>query len=173
MFKTGDTVLYGAQGVCKIEDVEKKNFGKESREYYVLRPVYDKTPVIYVPTQNAALTAKMKCVLTAEKIHEIIDSMPRQELLWIENENERKERYRGILERADRSELVRMIKTLYLVQKQQAACGKKLHMADERYFKEAEKLLYDEFALVLGISREQVLPFILEKLPKEELLQEG
>ncbi len=173
MFKTGDMVLYGPQGVCRIEAVEKKNFGKENREYYVLRPVYEKTSVIYVPIHNAVLTARMKRVLTVDKIHEMIDSMPQQELLWIENENERKQRYRAILERGDRGELVRMIKTLYLVQKQQAACGKKLHMADERYFKEAEKLLYDEFALVLGIDREQVLPFILQKLPEERLAQEG
>ena len=166
MFTAGDTVLYGAHGVCRIETIEKKSFGKVQKEYFVLHPVFDPNAVIYVPTDNDNLTKKMKNVLSPEKIHEIIDALPTQEPIWIENENARREHYRDILDRADRSELARMIKTLYLYRQEQAAHGKKLHMVDERFFKDAEKLLYDEFALVLGISRAEVLPFIQKRIPQ-------
>ena len=37
-------------------------------------------------------------------------------------------------------------------------------MADERFLKDAEKMLYDEFALVLNIREEEVLPFIMEQI---------
>lgn len=37
-------------------------------------------------------------------------------------------------------------------------------MSDEHFFKEAERILYEEFALVLKIRPEQVLPFILEQI---------
>ena len=57
-----------------------------------------------------------------------------------------------------------MIKALYLHQQKQQEKGKHLHAADERVFKEAEKILYDEFALVLQIRPEQVVPFIAEKM---------
>ena len=89
-------------------------------------------------------------------------------MIWIENENQRKEAYREIIARGDRTELVKMIKTLYLHQQQRQAIGKKLHIADERFFKEAEKMLYDEFALVLNIKQEEVLPFILEQIELNE-----
>lgn len=164
MFKAGDTVLYGAHGVCRIETVEKKRFDKETREYFVLRPIFDENAVIYVPTQNEVLTSRMKDILTKEKIHEIIDAMPGQETNWIENEAERKLYYHSLLESADRSELARMIKTLYEYKQAQTARGKKLHLADERFFKDAEKLLYDEFAHVLGIARTEVLPFIQRRI---------
>ena len=39
--------------------------------------------------------------------------------------------------------------------------------------KDAEKLLYDEFAHVLSISPEQVLPFIMEQVELEEKRREG
>lgn len=164
MYKAGDTILYGAHGVCRIETVENRKFDKESKEYYVLRPVFDQKAVIYVPTQNKALTAKMKDVLSRERINEIIDQMPYQETNWIENETERKLYYRDLLESADRIEIARMIKTLYEYKQAQSARGKKLHLADERFFKDAEKLLYDEFALVLGIARTDVLPFIRNRI---------
>ena len=45
--------------------------------------------------------------------------------------------------------------------------GKHLRAADERFFKEAERMLYDEFALVLGMEPEEVLPFILERIQDE------
>jgi CarD family transcriptional regulator len=42
--------------------------------------------------------------------------------------------------------------------------GKKLRVSDERFLKDAEKVLYDEFAHVLDIKREEVLPFIFEQI---------
>ena len=35
---------------------------------------------------------------------------------------------------------------------------------DEIIFERAEKIIYDEFALVLNIKREEVVPFILKQV---------
>jgi len=164
MFVIGDTVLYGSQGVCRIEAVEEKKFGKETGAYYVLRPIFDPSSTIFVPFSNEKLIEKMKNILSIEQINEMIDRMPELECIWIENETERKASYRRILDRADREEVIQLIKTLFLHQKELTTVGKRLHIADERYLKDAEKLLYDEFAFVLGIKQEAVLPFILKKL---------
>ena len=43
-----------------------------------------------------------------------------------------------------------------------------MHVADERFLNEAEKLLHEEFAHVLHIKREQVLSFIFEQIKIEE-----
>ena len=164
MFLKNDIVRYGAHGVCKIADIAEKNFNGVPVEYYVLKPIYNDTSTIYVPVQNQSLTDKMYKVLSAEEIRALIQAMPYEESMWIDDEEERKRRYQEILVDGDRVEMVRMIKALYLHQREQQAKGRKLHMADDRFFKEAERMLYEEFALVLQMKKEEVLPFILEQL---------
>ena len=46
--------------------------------------------------------------------------------------------------------------------------GRKVHVCDERFLKEAEKILYDEFAHVLDIEPEQVLPYIFDQIESAE-----
>ena len=41
-----------------------------------------------------------------------------------------------------------------------------MHISDERFLKDAEKMLYDEIAHVLSILPEQVNAYISEKLSK-------
>lgn len=164
MFLKNDIVRYGAHGVCKITDIAEKDFNGVPVEYYVLKPIYNDTSTIYVPVHNQSLTDKMHKVLSAEEIRALIQAMPYEESIWIDDEEERKRRYQEILVDGDRVELIRMIKALYLRQRKQQAKGRKLHMADDRFFKEAERMLYEEFALVLQMKKEEVLPFILEQL---------
>lgn len=168
MFQTGDTILYGTHGVCTIQSIEEMNFSGQKQEYYILNPVYNKASTIYVPIHNEKLTAKMNRILSAEEIYELIHSMPDEKTIWIENESARKERFQQIVSGNNRQELVQLIKTLYLHQEKQKEKGKKLHIADERFLKEAEKLLYNEFALVLKMEPNQVLPFIMGQIEPEK-----
>ena len=164
MYQIDDTVLYGTHGVCKITEITEQSFGGIAKKYYILKPIHNSGSTVYVPIENEILTSKMRRVLSVEEIHSLIRNMPSEKSLWIENEPERKECYKKIIAKGDRQELIQIIKALYLHQQEQSAKGKKLHAADERYFKEAEKLLYDEFAMVLNIKPSQVLPFIMEQV---------
>lgn len=163
-YNTNDTVIYGIQGVCKIQEIVEKDICNNKVEYYVLKPIYNDKSTIFVPTNNKTLTKKMKKVLTSDEIFEIIQGMPDEETIWIENENLRKEKYREIISNGSRRDLVRLIKTLYLYKQKQLETGKHLHNSDDLFLKEAEKLLYEEIALVLNIQKEAVLPFILDKI---------
>ena len=168
MIKKNDTVLYGVHGVCKVADTVVRKIGGEEREYYVLKPVFDRGTVLYVPTWNEQLTAKLKRILSAEEIYAMIRSMPEEELLWIENENDRKRIYQEALVSGEREQLVRLIKTLHVRREKRAAQKKALLLSDERFMKEAERILYEEFAYVLKIGREQVLPLIMQEIQVEE-----
>lgn len=163
-YQINDVVIYGAQGVCKIEEIVEKDICNNKIEYYVLKPIYDEKSTIFVPTNNKTLTEKMKRALTSREVYEIIKNIPNEETIWIDNENLRKEKYREIISNGSRKELVQVIKTLYLYKQKQLDNGKHLHNVDNIFLKEAEKLLYDEFALALNIKREDVLPFILKKI---------
>lgn len=168
LFKVNDTVLYGSHGVCLIADISPKEFCGKTKEYYTLRPVYENKSVIFVPADNAALKAKMRRILSTSEIYSIIRSMPDEENIWIENDTERKEKYSEILKNGNRRALMQMIKTIYIHRESLKAKGRKLRSSDERLFNDAEKMLYEEFAHVLNISRDEVLPFILEQIKVDE-----
>ena len=164
MYQIGNTVIYKNDGVCKITEIIVRTFREKEIEYYVLNPVHNQNAEILVPKNNPDLVGKMRKVLTKEEIIQIIEAMPDEEEIWILNETDRKEKYREILNSGDRTELVRLIKTLYVHKQNQKQCGRKLHLADEKFLRDAEKMLYDEFAYVLEIAPEEVLEYIKAKL---------
>ena len=101
--------------------------------------------------------------------HELIRTLPNEDYCWIENDNQRKEKYREIIKSGNRKELMKMIRTLYLYQQELKKDGKKIHAADDKFFKDAEKVLYDEFAYVLDIEQEDVVSFICDQFEVNEV----
>ncbi len=165
MFQVNDVIIYGAQGVCKITGIEEKVLSGKKKTYFVLKPVGDKGATIFAPTDNALVLAKMRRLLTKDEIHKLIDSMPEENALWVENENERKELYKNILVKGDHLGLIKMIKAIYTHKKEREDEGKRLHMSDERFFKDAEQILYNEFQYVLDISgKDDLMAYILERI---------
>lgn len=164
MFKANDTVLYGVDGVCRVEGVETRPCGRERFEYYVLKPVNNVSATTYIPIDNPALTRRMRRVLSAGEILEIIRSMPQEEPLWIENDLERRRVYAEIMQSGDRAQLMRVVKTLYLRREKLSGRKRKMHAEDEKFLKDAERTLYEEFAYVLDIRPDQVLPFIARQI---------
>ena len=167
-YTVGDMVLYSVHGICRIEDKTQRDFGGQKQEYYMLKPVYTPDSTFFVPVNNENLVSKMRQILSGEEIKKLIRAMPGENFSWIEEEAARKERYQQILSDGDRTELVRMIKALYFHQQEQQKNGRRLHITDERFMKEAEKMLYEEFAYVLNIRKDQVLPFILNQVQVAE-----
>lgn len=163
-----DIVIYGADGICRIADISKKSMGGKEMEYYVLKPIHDTSATIYAPLDNETVKRKMRRLLSAEEIFALVKAMPDEDTIWIDNEQERRAHYKDILKRGDRTDLVKLIKTLHLHQQTQEEIGRKMHVADERLMQEAEKMLHGEFAHVLNLSHDQVLPFIMEQIEAEE-----
>lgn len=167
MFKVNDVILYGSQGVCRIEGTEEKSVSGVRKNYYILKPINDKGATIFVPTDNEHVLMKMRRLLSEAEIMKLIDSMPEERVDWIESDNDRKELYRKILASGDHMELIKMIKAIYVHKQKREAEGKRLHMIDERFFKDAELCLYNEFQYVLGLnSKEEVLALIFSRLEK-------
>ena len=164
MFDVGDTVLYGNQGVCRITARDEKKIAGTVITYYVLKPVCDENSTVYVPSSNTELLSKMRAVLSEKEIYELIEELPDKETIWIDDENERKQKYQAIIDEGDRKKLVQLIKTLRITKEEKQKSKKKFHQSDEMILKQAEKLLYSEFALVLNIAPDEVLPFMMQQL---------
>lgn len=163
MYSINEYIVYGKAGVSQIIDIRKENFeGLEEQTYYVLKPVYSEKSIIYAPV-NRNLN-KFRKVLTIEEIYKIIEALPKAKTIWINNDHSRKEKYLKILKEGSHIELVRLLKTFYEKNKELTSVGKKLHISDERIMKEVERILFEEFAFVLNIEPEEVLPFITGEL---------
>lgn len=168
MLQVNDVIIYGVQGVCKITAIEEKTIAGAKKTYFVLKPVGDQGSTIFAPTDNELVRRKMRRLLTKEEIHKLIDSMRWENALWVTNENERKELYKNILAKGDHLDLIRMLKAIYAHKTQREAEGKRLHMSDERFFKDAEQILYNEFQYVLDIKdKDDLMRYIFARIEKE------
>lgn len=156
VFQCGDRVIYGAHGVCSIAAIEKKRIDKKFMEYYVLEPVDGSGSRYFVPTQNEAAVSKLRHMLSGDQVRELLASDSVHRDAWIEDEGLRKQHYKELIGGDDRAALVSMIHSLYKHREQQAAAGRKFHLCDENFLRDAEKLLGSEFALALGIPERDV-----------------
>jgi len=160
------TVLYGGS-VCRVTGTVERDVNGESQRFWVLQPVSDAKTVIYASVDNPHTASRMRPVLTASEIDELIARIPKEEPAWINNDNERREAFREILRGGDRSEVMGLIRTLYLRRQYQLRNGKRLRAQDERCLIEAEAMIHGEIAHVLKIQRDEVAPYIQSRL--EEL----
>lgn len=160
MFQRGDQVLYGMHGICRIVDLETKKIGAKAAEYYVLQPIDQSGSRYYVPTQNPNAVAKMRPILTQEELHDMLHSADMGKDAWINDENQRKQRYCSLITSADRAALVQMVHAIHKHKAQLSAAGKKLHSCDENFLRDAEKLLGSEFSLVLNIGHDDVGDYV-------------
>lgn len=164
MFQIGQTVFYGLEGVCTIEDRQLMKVGRSKAYYYVLRPVFRTASTIFVPEDNVLLMSKMRPILSRDEVLTILQEAPLEEVVWIDDPNERKTEYQKILAAGQGLWMIRLIRTLHDRQDALQKTGKHLRSGDEQLLRDAQKLLHDEFAVVLNISQREVPDYIRSKI---------
>lgn len=163
MFKVNDYIMYGITGVCKVVGVEEgKNIKNEKKNYYVLSPVYSKNTIIKIPVDNQKIS--MRKLHSKDEIFALINSMPNEEMLWIDDEKERNEQFKSMLRTGNCDDLIKIVKSIYLNKKEKKLMGKKTYKNDDEIMKSAEKLLNEEFAATLGIEPDEVSSYILSHI---------
>ena len=156
-------VMHIPEGVCKVTGMIERDLSRYGiHKYYVLVPVYDSGTKIYIPADKN--TDKTRALPCKDEVLSLIDEIPESESIWRDNDKERQEYFNAILSRFDHHEMVRLIKTLRDKSAEKVRTGKKFHSADERVFKEAERILFGEFGFVLGIHPSEVPAFIDDRI---------
>lgn len=168
MFETGDYIIYGSNGVCRVEDVGtlKVSGVPKNRQYYTLQPVYSKGSKVFTPVDNDKVV--MRPILTETEAKKIIDEIRETEELWIEDVSKRDNVYKESLKKCDCLEWVKIIKTLYTKRQERLAEGKKVTAGDEKYLRQAEDNLYGELAVSLHIGKDEVESYIISKVEGED-----
>ena len=164
MYEIGQQVLYGIHGVCTVTAIEVMRFGKDKSKYYVLEPVEQSGSKFYIPVDKEAAVAKPRPLLSREELLELLHSEKVRNYPWIADENQRKLRFRELINSGDRAQLMGMIGALHRHRQSQLAAGRKFHQSDENFLNDAQKLLNAEFAQVFDLAPGKVSAFILKEL---------
>lgn len=164
MFAVGEYVIYGYEGVCRIDAVGNPDVSglDRSRQYYRLTPHY-RGGTIYAPVDGRV---SMRHVISREALEALLPSLPELPPLEDIPENNRLagEYYRSILAEHSCKRLLQLCKTFY--QKQQRLIGshRSVNSTELRSWKTAEEMLYGEFAFVLGIEPSAVRNYMTEQI---------
>lgn len=168
MLDINSVVIYSPYGVCRVDSIIERKLGKETRQYYVLIPIGLDSANYLIPTNSPLIETKIKPILSRDAILELIKIIPEQQISWVDNDNERKQYFQEIIRKADRKELIALIKLIYSHQIDLRERKKKLHAIDEQYFRDAEKLIYDEISFVLQIDKSEVIPYIIGSVAQNQ-----
>lgn len=167
MYQIGDKIVYGMHGVCCVLQEERKVVDRKPVTYLVLEPVGQAGSRFLVPTHNAVAMSKIRPMLTKEALDEMLSSPEVRTDGWIRDEGQRKQLYRELIGSGDRVRLAQMVRTLYRHKTAQAAAGRKVHLCDENFLRDAEKLLVSEASVVLCMDQDLAKQYIRNKLKED------
>ena len=158
MYKVGEYIVY-KKDVCIIKEIKEKYY--KDIDYYILEPINDKSLKISVPI-NSKFIRKL---ITKEKIKEIIKKIPSVEII---NSHEKmlETKYKELLKTDNYLDLIKIIKTTYLRNKERLDNNKKVGEKDYNYFNLAEKYLYTEFSIILNMSYNETKEYIKKEVEK-------
>lgn len=168
MYHIGDLVVYGQNGICKIEEITTMKMSgiPKDKLYYILTPLKDKAGKLFTPIDNKKVV--IRPVISKEEVMELLLRIPEIEELWIPNERMRETMYKESIRKCDCEELIKIIKTLYTRKQNRIAQKKKITETDERYLKMAEGKLYSEFSIALDIPENEMESYIITYLEGQD-----
>ena len=164
MNQVGEQVVYGIHGICNIVAQEERTVDRKRVTYLVLEPVGQHGSRYLVPIHSEAAMGKLRPMLTPDELEALLRSDRIRQDCWIQDENRRKQTYRELIGSGDRERLMAMVSTLYRHRAAQAAAGRKCHMCDENFLRDAERILTGEFSVVLNMPPEQVRQYLRSSL---------
>lgn len=170
MFKVGDYIIYGNNGVCKVVEVGPIDLDgiDEEKIYYTLEPVFEKGSKVYIPVNNKKVL--MRGTISKEEALKLIDDIPDIEFQIELDDKQREARIKEALKTHDCREWVKIIKELYLKQEERNSQGKKITTLDEKFLQTAEDCLYGELSVSMNMTKEDIKEFVVSRLNEKKLV---
>lgn len=163
MYDIGTLVTYGRTGVCRVEQVIRR----EGQDYYALKPLYQSCD-IFAPVDSDKVF--IRPIISREEVHRLIDALPEMKAepyegvaLW-----DLSQHYQQAMASHDCGDLFALTKSLYAKRQETARRKRKFGAVDERFMKLGEELLFGELAAVLDIRPQEVPDYISRRLAGAE-----
>lgn len=158
MYKVNDLLVY-KKDVCLVKEIKQKYI--KDTDYYVLSLINDKSLKLQIPVTSSAI----RSLITKEEIDKIISYIPNIEVIKSDTKKLEND-YKELMQKGTHEDLIKIIKTTYLRNKERLDNNKKTTDKDNYYFNQAETYLYNEFSVVLGLTYEETKAYIIEKVEK-------
>lgn len=164
MYQIGDQVVYGSHGVCRICGTEKRVVDKKWLQYYVLEPLEQTSAKFYVPSHNPVAMSKLRPLMQKQELLDLLSSPEIREAVFLDDEHQRKTMYRELISSCDCRALLQTVHTLVRHKDQCAASGRKFHLCDENFLRDAQRILSAELSVVLQIPPSEISAFVQQKI---------
>lgn len=165
MYQVNDYVMY-KRDVCKVKEILKDYF--RGHDYYCLSPIDDLSLTVKVPVEDRC--ENLRPLISKSEVEEIIQEIPNISVVDSQDKILESE-YRKLINSNKHTDLVRIIKTTYLRNKKREDENKKIGDKDFQYYEKAEKYLYQEFAIVLGLDYDETRNYVIQQV--KELDEKG
>ena len=159
MYKENDYLVY-KKDVCKVKEIKKNIIN--GLDYYILIPIDDNSLTINVPTDNRM--GWLRKIITKEETEKLINNIPNIEPLKNIDDKYIERTYKDLIYNGTHEDLIKIIKTSYIRNKDRENNNKKLSDKDTKYFKQAEKYLYNELSISLEMTFEETKQYIINKV---------
>lgn len=157
MYEIGTLIVYDRRGVFQIESAGASPLPRDDGcIYYKLRSASStNSEVIYIPVDTAA---PMRPLISEAEAYEYLALSSRLEpQIYVSRKTtDLIAHYRDMLASCKLEDCLLLIKEVYIKQKDLASRSKKLGQIDQQYRKLAERLVCEEFALVLDTTPELI-----------------
>lgn len=165
LFKKGDYVMYGMNGVCLVDEIVVKDYPDgDKRTCYVLKPVSSSDATVYIPVDSPVIGTKVRYVIEKDDIDKILSELPGKEMEWQNDKNLRTTKFKEILNRGLCEDFLLMLNCIYTRKQNLREAGKKLSSTDESIFQSAERMAVEELSYSLRIKEDEVGSYIKRKL---------
>lgn len=162
MYKKGDVVVY-RRNVCRVVGKGKSDFTGE--QCYFLELYHDEggTARMQVPVANKG--GHLRDLITKPEIKKLMAMV--DDIDCLENKPANmKSQYAALLKGDGLDELICIIKTSYLRNKERMDTHKKLASIDGEYLEKAERYLFNEFSVAMNCSYDKAKEYFIKELNK-------
>ena len=166
MFTVGDIVFYSTTGVCEVVRIgEPALKGLPTHvEYYTLQPLSkNHREMIYVPVDTKVF---MRLAICKDEAQGYIDMVENIMPSFPETRNPKgiQEFYSRLLNSYEIPNLLQVIVSLTLKKREVRAKNKHLNQTQTTYLRRAQEMVYNEFALALGKTSEEIADIIESRI---------
>lgn len=164
MYEIGQLVQYGSTGVCRVSEIKNQiSPDGEERLYYILQPLYNPC-VISVPVESDKVF--IRPIISREEADRLICLIPTMECPVFHSRASREltEHYGEMMKSHDCQDWMALTISIHAKKRAALSQKRKFGSVDERFLKQAEELLFGEFAAALEIPKDQVQSYIASKV---------
>lgn len=158
MFQVGDLIIYGAHGLCRIDDKCEMTYDGSTKDYYVLHPVDDAKLKISVPVDS---NVSMSKVMDKERAENILQSFHKPAMPWIAKNTERQHFFNKQVNSGNREDIANVLNVLLRRKCELEEEGKKLGTMENNLLSSIQKTMFAELAVALNRSYEEIEQHVL------------